>query len=156
MRDEFDFSHTVVFVNLFLLAAVFSQLSLSWFLSACCCKETSKAQKVKDSAKKICCRESPPWHPSHKLTVLYYSCAHYCHKCIIETYAFNIFVRKYLLTFCKMFFFFMHRVVIERRRRGNLSHDCMIVYRSLLPSLHSVMSLIILFSFIASQTQLFI
>lgn len=50
----------------------------------------------------------------------------------------------------------MHRVVIEIHARGNLYHGRMIVYRRLLPSLHSVMSLIILFSFIASLTQLFI
>lgn len=65
----------------------------------------------------------------------------------------------YSLTFLKLFFFFfMHRVVIEIHARGNLSdsRNCMIVFRSLLPSLHSVMSVIILFNFIASLTQLFI
>lgn len=75
-------------------------------------------------------------------------------KISYETQVLNTF-RMYLLMFRK-YFFSASTVVIEMHARGNLSHDCMIVYSSLLPCLHSVMSLIILFSFIASETQLFI
>lgn len=75
---------------------------------------------------------------------------------IIKQKPLTVFHRGFYLCCEKKLLFFFSRVVIEIHARGNLFHDRMIVFQSLLLSLHSVMSLIILFSIIASETQLFI
>lgn len=133
------------------LCAPSKSLSLC-FSPCCCCKEASEAEKIKESCQKKRKRKFLCSHPS---------CEHHPLP-VKRKKKFNEkmqFASSVFINFFKVvFFFFMHRVVIEIHARGNLSdsRNCMIVFRSLLPSLHSVMSVIILFSFIASLTQLFI